>query len=242
MAGGSIRGVEYVVTDEARNVIAVVRPISPRQPRRMPRWAENEHSFAVVASDGASGLAFGAGPWERWRRGEWRVIVEGSTLIGMIGPGFPRSHMTFRDCACGRRRRKCQCGGRRGRLHRWSSADGAWTVVNAADHELARITPRRFVIDLGPEDTREACPMGERGAFDVHLRAEEELRGRRGRSGFRLASARPSRGARRVLRQRYGSPSQRDARRRVRERLLDRRPSIWYQGFVARGTRRCGYG
>ena len=63
-----IQGLEYVVTDgvatedlgyeghEARNVIAVVRPISRRRPRRMPRWAAGLHCVAVVAPDGASGV------------------------------------------------------------------------------------------------------------------------------------------------------------------------------------------
>lgn len=176
-----IQGLEYVVTDgvaaedlgyegyEARNVIAVVRPISRRRPRRMPRWAAGWHCVAVVAPDGASGVKIRPGQIRpvgaRWWLDEWQVLVEGSAPIGTFRRS-PRSGPTFRECTCGQRPRKCQCGGRQGKLRRsaWSSglrerwqSSGAcvWTVVDAADRELARITPRWIDTGLGPEYTRE---------------------------------------------------------------------------------------
>jgi hypothetical protein len=152
---------EYVVTDTARNVIAVVREVRRERdgrywpPRTMPRWAEKMP--VVLGPDGVSGLALGGPPKVRSLRPETWILVEGSVLIGMTGPGAPRSFLTFRDCTCGRPAHKCLCGGRQGRLRYWSAVDGAWRVVDAEDHELARITPRRFARERGPtraEDTR----------------------------------------------------------------------------------------
>jgi hypothetical protein len=39
-------------------------------------------------------------------------------------------------------------------MRQLSRADRAWTVIDTADHKLAGITPRRFVIELGPDDMR----------------------------------------------------------------------------------------
>ena len=151
MAGGSIRGVEYVVTDDARNLIAAVRPMALWRPRRIPRWAEDK-DVVVVGPDGASGLAVRAGRRGRWRIRETWVLVKGSALIGMVAPG--RRTWTFRDCTCGQPHDRCQCGGRQGKVLPCSVTEPAWTVVDAADHELARITRQGFVIDIGPEDMR----------------------------------------------------------------------------------------
>jgi hypothetical protein len=177
-----IQDLEFVVTDgvaieddlgderhEARNVIAVVRPISRRRPRTMPRWAAGWHCTDVVAPDGASGLKIRPGQIRpagaRWWLNEWQVLVEGSAALGTMR-WSPRSGTTFRECTCGQLPRKCHCGGRRGKLCRSDSSSGlgkgwrysgayASTVVDAEDHELARITPRWFDTGLGPESTRE---------------------------------------------------------------------------------------
>lgn len=190
-----IQGLEYVVTDggatedlgcerhDARNVIAVVRPISRRRSRTMPRWARGWYCTAVVAPDGASGLkirpAHGFWTW----LDEWQVLVEGSAPIGTFRRS-PRSGPTFRECTCGRRPRQCECGGRQGKLCRsaWSSGlretwqssgAGAWTVVDAADHELARITPRWFDTGLGPEYMRERLARWGRGATTLSYEVVE---------------------------------------------------------------------
>jgi hypothetical protein len=42
-------------------------------------------------------------------------------------------------------------------------------VVDAEDHELARITPRRFVMDLGPEDTRARLARWGREAHSLFI-------------------------------------------------------------------------
>jgi hypothetical protein len=113
MAGGSIRGVEYVVTDDARKLIAVVRPTARRRPRRVPRWAQDKDIFVVVGPDGASGLAGRAGRRPRWPAREVRVLVNGSSLVGVIAPGWT---YTVRECTCGQPYDRCQCGGRRGKV------------------------------------------------------------------------------------------------------------------------------
>jgi hypothetical protein len=150
-----MRACEYVITDAARNVIAVVRDI-PRgpdgrywPPRGMPPWAKDLREPVVLAPDSRSGLVLGGPPKVRGLRPETWILIEGSVLIGMTGPGAPHSFLTFRDCSCGRPARQCLCAGRRGRLRYWSGADDAWTIVDAEDHELARITPRRFTRERG---------------------------------------------------------------------------------------------
>jgi hypothetical protein len=164
----SIRGVEYVVTDDAENLIAVVRPLVGR-PSPMPRWAEDNDAFVVVGPDVTSGLAVRSGRGGFWRQGgeDW-VLVEGSDLVGMIAPGRWGTY-TFRECTCGQPRDSCQCGGRHGTMRRLSRADDAWTVVNAADHELAGITPRRFAMDLGPEDMRANLGRWQRKAHSLFM-------------------------------------------------------------------------
>jgi hypothetical protein len=52
------------------------------------------------------------------------------------------------------RGRECRCDGRHGRLRRTSRVQHAWTVVDGLDHELARITRRKFLIEREPEDAR----------------------------------------------------------------------------------------
>jgi hypothetical protein len=154
---------------EGRNVIAVVRPISRRRPKTMPGWARGWYGTAVVAPDGASGLtirpAHGFWTW----LDEWQVLVEGNDPIGTFRRS-PRSGPTFRECTCGQRPRECQCGGRHGKLR---TSAGVCRVVDAADHELARITPRWFDTGLGPEYPRERLARWGRGATTLNYEVVE---------------------------------------------------------------------
>jgi hypothetical protein len=169
-----MRACEYVVTDAAQNLIAVVRDI-PRgadgrfwPPRSMPPWAEHAPGRVVLALDGVSGLTQESSSNIGSRR-ERSILIEGNVLIGMIAPGAPHSFLTFRDCTCGRPARKCLCGGRRGRLRYWSRADNAWRIVDAEDHEFARITPRRFTRERGPTRIESTGARLARWARTAHV-------------------------------------------------------------------------
>jgi hypothetical protein len=151
MAGGSIRGVEYVVTDEARNVVAVVRPVPGRPPGGVPRWAGDVNACAVVVvgPDRVAGLVI----TKRGFDNAAHILVEPKALIGTVksddvqkwlSGGGP---LTFRDCTCGRPPRQCTCGARNGSVQPPSRADGARAVVDAQQHDGARITSRPFTMD-----------------------------------------------------------------------------------------------
>jgi hypothetical protein len=86
-----MRACEYVITDAARRVIAVVRDI-PRgpdgrywPPREMPPWAKDLREPVVLAPDGLPGLMLGGPPKVRGLRPETWILIEGGVLIGMTG-------------------------------------------------------------------------------------------------------------------------------------------------------------
>ena len=137
---------EYVVTDEARNVVAVVRPVPGRPPGGVPRWAGDVNACAVVVvgPDRVAGLVITKRGFDRAAH----ILVEPKALIGTVeSDGGTRSPLTFRDCTCGKPRRKCICGARSGSVQPPSTADGARAVVDAQQHDAARITPRPFTMD-----------------------------------------------------------------------------------------------
>lgn len=139
LAGGS-GDTEYVASDAARTVIAVVRPVEGRPSGGVPRWADaKECAVVVVGPDGAAGLVITRRGFSR----EARVLVEPKSLVGMVErDGGTLSLLTFRDCTCGQPRRKCICGARSGSLRPSSKADRAWTVVDPQHCELGHITAR----------------------------------------------------------------------------------------------------
>jgi hypothetical protein len=87
---------ENVISDAAGSLVAVVRP---RRLRRMPAWVGERGALVVVGGDGVSGLTIR--PMTGVRRQRWRVLLQGSALIGIIEPAFPAWVLTFRDCMCG---------------------------------------------------------------------------------------------------------------------------------------------
>lgn len=152
MAVGSIRGVEYVVTDETRNVIAVVRPVPGRPPGGVPRWAGDVKPCAVVVvgPDRTAGLVITGRGFSRAAH----VLIERKALIGMVEPAERWGSLcTFSDCSCGKwrgtGRSKCICGAKIGSVQGPSRADGPWTVVDAQRNDIGRITPRRLAMDRG---------------------------------------------------------------------------------------------
>jgi hypothetical protein len=162
---------EYVVTDASQDLIAVVRPIPPWRPRRMPGWAKSAfEGFAVVGPD-ESGVMVTFGSQES------QVLVEGTAPIGVLEHFRFRLHATFRDCTCGQRRSACHCVGRQGTLrhwavpkpHLWSRRYPAWRVTDSAGHEFARITSRQFVMRLGPEDTRSKLARWAKQAHSMFM-------------------------------------------------------------------------
>lgn len=154
----SSRGVEYVVSDATRSVIAVVRPVQRRagQPPRgeLPRAGFlNSGAVVVAGPDGTAGLVITKRGFGRECA---RVLVAPNVLIGMVGAAptpplgkFKGTPGAFNDCTCGRRRSKCICGARWGSVQPRSMAEGAWTVVDADLHEVGRITPRPITMDRG---------------------------------------------------------------------------------------------
>lgn len=171
IGGGSIRGVEYAVTDASQNVIAIVRPIPPWRTRGMPRWAERKPGWFAVVGPDESGVTVTSGSQER------QVLVEGTAPIGAIEHFRFKLHVTFRDCTCGQQRSKCQCAGRQGTLrywrvpkpHVWSRRYPAWRVIDSAGHEFARVTSQQFVMGLGPEDTRSKLARWAKQAHSMFM-------------------------------------------------------------------------
>lgn len=173
MAGGFIRGVEYIVTDADWSAIAVVRPIPRWRARTMPHWAEDNHWFVVMGPDSASGLAVTAQGLVKRRYAlasirESRILVQGRSLIGIVEVGHGGSIAMFRDCTCGQRRRECRCGGRKGKLLP-GRRHGSWMVVDDEGHQLAHITPHKFAIGVDSEDARARALRWARMAQEVFL-------------------------------------------------------------------------
>jgi hypothetical protein len=130
-------------------VIAVVRRLPGRPQEAVPRWTDARALVVVVGPDGP-GLLIDRGA---------KIWVEVNALIGILGRGAEPARLIFWDCTCGRRRRKCVCGARRGEVLHWYKpfGDGAWRVVDDEQHELGRITLRRSAIsreDTGAGGTR----------------------------------------------------------------------------------------
>jgi hypothetical protein len=147
MAGGWIQGVDYVVTDATRSVVAVVRPVPGRPPGGVPRWAGDVNACAVVVvgPDGAAGLVI----TKRGYDVAAHILIKPKAQVGLVTSEGERSPRNFSDCTCKMRRRTCICGAQSGRVQPPLRGDRAWTVIDAQRHEVGRITPRPFAIERG---------------------------------------------------------------------------------------------
>jgi hypothetical protein len=118
------QGPEYVLTDPAGLLIAVVRPVVGTRVD-VPPWGRTwGRCSAVIGPPGevpALCVVHAAGV----------VCVAPGTVLGMVRPGVG-SRLRF------------SCGSQKGQMQRVSLRNDTWKVVDASGSELARITSRSF--------------------------------------------------------------------------------------------------